>query len=373
MGQRLAALLFSSARPLREGAAMKLLSLAAFGIVLATAATAHADFLAFDTGTEHACYSTDCEMTQCWGGPNDTHGEAEDLVGHAIDVAVGQDHTCTLDIDGRATCFGRDEHELELLAVPGDRFSDIEAGDFHTCGIRRSDSQIECWGWQRPMTNTIDGVRPNTAYRQLDAGYGYTCAVTSGRNAIDCWGENVPGGIVRMLSWDILRDHTSASDPERFERVSVGLTHFCFFTDFASVYCLGDENNVAQVAPWSKGDPKFPVGLDVEWVEHDGFPSHSEFEADTEFFPIVIRQPGRFRDIGATMLGSCALDEDGENRCWGYPFDFGWGTKLPFNIPIERFVMSANNYCGWNTQEIECFAESPFLEIDDVEPPLTCP
>ena len=67
-------------------------------VVASFASTAHAVTpIDIDVGNEHACIVSDCDMTQCWGGPNNTFGEAADRAGEAFEVAVGMDHTCTLD------------------------------------------------------------------------------------------------------------------------------------------------------------------------------------------------------------------------------------------------------------------------------------
>jgi hypothetical protein len=352
-----------------------LTSIATFVAALATASTAHAVApVAFDVGGEHACISTDCDITQCWGGPNNTFGEAADRMGPAIDVAVGTDHTCTLDPDGYATCWGRSDAELGLLDASTERFRDIEAGAFHTCGIRRSGAGIECWGWDRG--GSVTGVRAGAAYRQLDSGYDYSCAVTTGQNAIDCWGDNVPGGVVRLLSWDVLRNHNTKFEPERFEKVAVGYRHFCFISTYQDVYCAGETNDAAQLSPWYRGNPETPVGEVVGLTWDEAFKNHSEFESEWGWLsqPLIHRQYGNYVDVGASILGTCAQEQGDDPWCWGYPFDFGWGSDLGLATVPTRLVIGPTNYCGWNrtTGAIDCVAESPHSDLDDVEPLLTC-
>ncbi|RME23253.1 MAG: hypothetical protein D6798_13905, partial [Deltaproteobacteria bacterium] len=55
----------------------------------------------------------------------------------------GFDFACALDADGRATCWGDDQHGQ--TEAPSDAFVKISAGRTHACGLR-ADGTVRCWG-----------------------------------------------------------------------------------------------------------------------------------------------------------------------------------------------------------------------------------
>ncbi len=56
------------------------------------------------------------------------------------------DHTCVLDTDGRASCWGSN-NSGQLNVPQNSRYSSLSTGYFHTCGLLRgNDNMVECWG-----------------------------------------------------------------------------------------------------------------------------------------------------------------------------------------------------------------------------------
>ncbi|NLN62677.1 MAG: hypothetical protein GX146_07335, partial [Myxococcales bacterium] len=79
----------------------------------------------------------------CWGDNENGQATPPDVVFTAI--AAGYYHTCGLDEDGAAHCWGNYYHGLS--DPPDDvLFTDIAAGHYHSCGIRAGDRIVVCWG-----------------------------------------------------------------------------------------------------------------------------------------------------------------------------------------------------------------------------------
>lgn len=130
-----------------------------------------------------------------------------------VDIVAGSAHSCALDVDGRAWCWGRNsegqlgdgtfETRLNPVRVQGiGRIEQLVAGAFHTCARTRA-GLVRCWGWnglgQLGDGSRSDSAMPVTVRRLgqieilgVSAGYDFSCA----RNAngrVRCWGGNAFG------------------------------------------------------------------------------------------------------------------------------------------------------------------------------------
>lgn len=203
------------------------------------------DVVQVEAGMNHTCARTSVGAVKCWGlsgwgqlgdeGTDTCEGEecAPTPIDTAFtsgvqDIAAGGLHTCVIDDQGAAKCFGRDGRgELGNgtpgpdschvgLTVPCSKSPaqvqgltsgviDITAGNAHTCAM--TGSELKCWGdnmdgqlgRDNGSTNcslpadecfsatpvTIDGV----AFFAVEAGENYTCVSP----LVTCWGSNRSG------------------------------------------------------------------------------------------------------------------------------------------------------------------------------------
>jgi len=119
-------------------------------------------------GNGHTCaIAKDNNRVLCWGRGSDGqlgNGSEQDrsapvelvpdLTG-ARNVSAGARHSCAVETDGRAVCWGRGiagqlgyggfASSSSPVSVPGTGFRDIAAGENHTCALRRS-GEVLCWG-----------------------------------------------------------------------------------------------------------------------------------------------------------------------------------------------------------------------------------
>jgi alpha-tubulin suppressor-like RCC1 family protein len=149
------------------------------------------------------------------------------LPAKAVQIALGENHTCALLSDGSVYCWGsnefgqsgtgQDADKVPFLTQPvspirgdeGDHYTFIAAGDNFTCGILQ-DGPTRCWGsnhyGQIPNTETTTAIYGTpidigelNEIVALDLGRHHGCAITSSNEAI-CWGsddsdQTVPDGI----------------------------------------------------------------------------------------------------------------------------------------------------------------------------------
>jgi alpha-tubulin suppressor-like RCC1 family protein len=127
-------------------------------------------------GQRHSCLVTDGGAVMCWG--DNTNGqvgdpdaarfcnpETEDCqlgitrvvgVSRAVEVAVGAHHSCALDLDGRVTCWGSNQHTQlgdevpslisgpVVVPLPG-KATQVVAGRGHSCAALMGGA-VMCWG-----------------------------------------------------------------------------------------------------------------------------------------------------------------------------------------------------------------------------------
>ena len=190
-----------------------------------------------------------------------------------VAVATGGGHVCTLDDQGAAWCWGRNDYgqlgdgdllpsyaPVRVAGVPP--LTNIVAGLTHTCG-RTAAGQAWCWGSNEYGQLGVPGTDHSTvpvlaaqgqAFEQLSTSWNHTCGVSSGTAL--CWGANIEG---QLGSGD------QASGPGArvvqggltFRTVSAGVNHTCGLTTGGKAFCwggnthgsLGDGRRVDQAAP----------------------------------------------------------------------------------------------------------------------------
>ena len=71
--------------------------------------------------------------------------------------------------------------------VDEDKWIQVGAGDWHTCGVK-TDGSVACWGF-----NVFEqSIPPAGTFTQVSAGYAHTCGVKRDES-VACWGNNDQG------------------------------------------------------------------------------------------------------------------------------------------------------------------------------------
>jgi alpha-tubulin suppressor-like RCC1 family protein len=230
-------------------------------------------------------------------------------------VDAGAGHTCALDEDGRAWCWGQnDEGQAgDGTVIPRDRavpvvgsftFRTISAGHAHSCAVR-TDGVAFCWGddSRGQLGNGGTGnarssvpvqVLLNEPIAMIDAGYYQTCAVTRSGGAW-CWGANDAGQLGDGSTAD-------AYFPVRVTNID-NVTHIGAGDRFVCALRAG--------ATWCWGDNSTGI--------------MGTLPGATSALPVRVQAPALASlsaAIGASTIASsaryaCALRTDGQPVCWG--------------------------------------------------------
>lgn len=229
-------------------------------------------FTAVDVGSRLSCALTADGEVWCWGanqygglgnGSQDEFSTTPSRVETSArfrSVTVASSHACGLDRDGRAWCWGSNQHgqlgaptsetceeaacSRTPVAVEGDRqFKALSAGGGSTCGVEPSGDAL-CWGRgsagvlgngsheHRPAPVPVSG---GLSLEGVGAGGGQVCGATAD-GAAWCWGRAHLGDGSRNES----AVPVSVTLSEPIDAVSVGGGHTCGLTRAGALWCWGN-------------------------------------------------------------------------------------------------------------------------------------
>jgi alpha-tubulin suppressor-like RCC1 family protein/uncharacterized protein YjdB len=270
-------------------------------------------------------------------------------------VAVGTAHSCAIDIDGVAYCWGaNDSGQLgdatnlsrSLLdpVLGGYRFSAVSGGAAHSCGLTTGGA-VYCWGagGQGQLGNGSTATRyapapvsSSVSFVALAVGASHTCALASG-GAAYCWGANSSGqlgdGTPAARSTPV-----AVSTTLRFASITAGGQHTCALTATGDAYCWG-ANNSGQIGNGTQTTQFIPIAVGaVTYTSLSAGDEHTCGVASTgvthcwgrngngqlgdetvtnRFAPTPVSGGHTFASVSAGMFHTCAVTTSGSAFCWG--------------------------------------------------------
>ncbi|HET7231745.1 MAG TPA: hypothetical protein VFJ16_17165 [Longimicrobium sp.] len=254
----------------------------------------------------------------------------------------GTTHACGLTSGGQAWCWGRNAvgqlgdssttNSSVAIAThqSGVTFTQITAGDVHTCGIT-SAGQAWCWGYNADgrlgdsTTATLPlipvSVHQNTiAFTSISAGNGHTCGLNSSGQAY-CWGSNGNGQIGNNSQSFAKVPAAVQQGGSVYTQISSGFWQTCALDNAGQAYCWG-----------YGGDGALGYGFTVG-----------------DSVPQAVTQSGvTFTTLASDWRHTCALDTGGQAYCWGLNTNaqLGDSTKTSRYTPVAARMPAGVSYAA---------------------------
>ena len=300
-------------------------------------------FVMVTAGESHTCALTQSDVAWCWGqsgGGLLGNGENGGVIAvparvsgtrRYVSISAAPSHTCGVARTGRAFCWGSNlngqlgtgtsspQSTVPAAVAGGLIFQTVAAGGLHTCGIDL-EGQAWCWG-NNSLGQVGDGTSGNERRRpvrvlgqrrfaRISVGALHTCAVGVGGKAF-CWGEASGGRLgLGLGEFGIRTRPTEVTGGLAFGRISAGSSHTCGLVRGMTARCWG-------------GNAAGQVG--------DG-------TTETRVVPTIIADGLLWEGISAGTSHTCGVTNSGRMLCWGSNLRGQLGDGIPFDHPIPAPV-----------------------------------
>lgn len=298
-------------------------------------------------------------------------------------VAPGSTHSCALDEEGAARCWGNggsgalgdggiSHSNIPVAVESATRFVQISAGPGVTCALDTTGAPW-CWGAGR---TGFPRRLSESSYAAIEVDREVICALGAG-GKVDCW--------------DLDLDPSPSRDTPVGLPPIIRISGSCGLTEDGSTYCWSSQG-VQEVAPSLQlgrfaGKSSHACGVSTDgagycWGENfAGQLGNGEFGPGGPT-PVQVQVPVPLVRIATGAAHSCALDTDGGAWCWGYDFQGQVGDggpiesldhwRVPTPQPVDADLAFAEIFafsdhtCAWTTSgEPYCWGLNEWGQLGD--------
>ena len=228
-------------------------------------------------------------------------------------ISAGLIHTCGIrQNDSRVLCWGESlygrlgdgQNGVDVLnpnlTTDSSAYTSVNAGGYHSCGIRANDSRVLCWGYglygQVGNSGTTDNLIPNvttdaSSYKSASAGYYHSCGIRANDSRVLCWGRGDWGNLGDSeITNNLVPNLTTDTSP--YTIANAGYVHTC-----------GIRTNDSRVLCWGYG-ANGQVG--------DG-------ETTNNLVPNITTDSSIYSSVSPGGYHTCGIRaNDSRVLCWGY-------------------------------------------------------
>ncbi len=289
-----------------------------------------------------------------------------------VNSSVDSYHKCAIDQNNNLWCWGRNDHgqigigtnntpiysPTEITYPAGISWIDVDTGLNHTCAID-SNNNAWCWGdndyGQLSALKLKDYLYPTRVsealvpLKKITLGNNFSCALDI-NGYLWCWGDNsdhiITGPSIKFTSHPT---PVSWVEDKKFKDISAGSDHICGITVDNELLCWGDNS-------------KYQLGV-----------------TNVTYYPVIVTAGDntKWLSVYAAGANTCALAINGELWCWGDNKNYQLGfdphndylyttpvliTKI--NEPISSFSIDPSHACVVTTTgKLFCWGSSKRGEI----------
>ena len=248
--------------------------------------------------------------------------------------------------DGQAKPWGCSGMPQPVVCASGPcRFTDVSVGWQHTCAV---DTNQDAWCWGDNYngnlgTNDFDptifgspvprAVFGGIKFLSIHAAPNATCGLST-NHEVFCWGHN-HGSIIPSLNWEWANDPRLVTTPEVIDSLDFFYGHACGRAANGNLYCWGSNSSNA--------------------LGSDGFTTAPFCTINCPAAPLLM-QPripelmGQSANLFSTgTYGTCAHLGNGTTPCWGYAL-----APYPAGRSLDRLSRGYQHYCTISRGNLQC-------------------
>jgi alpha-tubulin suppressor-like RCC1 family protein len=299
-------------------------------------------------GYFHTCAIDTDNKAFCWGADGSGQLGNGTITGSQISpvavdttktwksISAGESHTCAIDTDNKAFCWGADNFgQLGNGTITGDQtgpsavdstktWKSISAGFYHTCAID-SDNEAFCWGFYgngqlgngAPADNQTSpsAVDSTKTWKSISAGFYHTCAIDSDNKAF-CWGNDGNGQLGNGAPTVDQTSPSAVDSTKTWKSISVGFFHTCAIDSANKAFCWG--------------------------YDAFGLLGNGAITGDKDS-PFAVNSTKTWKSIRSGAYHSCAIDSTDKAFCWGADYVGQLGNGATSGDQDSPFAVNSTN------------------------------
>ena len=255
-------------------------------------------FQTVDCGDNHTC-GLDLEGgAWCWG--TNQFGQGNAPAGQFLEIKAGMMNSCAQGEDGRLSCWGSDGFH-QLSEVTSEPVVQYDVGGQNICAVDGSGA-VSCWGWD----DQGQSQAPQGEFDSISTGMQHACGL-SAEGSVTCWGQEAA--------------NAGLATEELFSAISANYWHTCGLRPHGEILCWG-------VDEFGQSSPPGGQWQQVASAEH--FTCGRNLQGEIQCWGLnslgqLGSPPGTYKHLAGGSSHSCALDSAGGIHCWG-PNTYGQNT-----------------------------------------------
>ena len=290
-------------------------------------------------GHHHNCVIRPNDTVSCWGRNQQGQTNVPPGLGPVRALSAGQYHTCAIRSTGAIACWGDDRYGQISQVPSGTDWAEIHVGFVHTCG-RRANGSVTCWR-----------IRETTspAMKSVSSGIQQSCGIRKADDYIQCWGS------LNEIAQGRKTVDGRGVYPEEFKAISVIEGSMCGIKKDETVDCWGVSSYGSVTVPDDLGTVKAVSSFNKNAcaIKSDDtvvcWGTYQNNNANT-----VPSALGAVKALDTGNVHTCAIKSDDNLQCWGTipkgpPDDLGTVKAVSLSGDRTCVIKSDDTVQCWGT------------------------